>query len=472
MRLQFSARTDVGRVRKENQDSYGISTHRGFYFVCDGMGGGAAGDFASRAAVEIVLRSLETLSEHDTLAIAGGGESSIDSDYLIPAAAIRLANRGLVNLTDRYPKLTGMGTTFVGVLFDKNHESLHLYHVGDSRVYRLRAGVLELITKDHSKVNELIDQGKMSEDEVKTAEIQSMITRALGTHETVKVDYRPERVMPDDLYVLCSDGLNGEIDDDAIKQVLEANGSNVESAARQLIAAANNAGGRDNTTVIVLRAVREDDDEELPVDRRPGTVVTIDDETPDQTALEDRLLKSIMSSLRIQVPKSAKDKAFLNNPLYLGIALTLLVVGLAVALPRCSAKHKETELLDLAGKITGMTIDVRVPIDEQVRLYSLSDDSVQKLQIIQDWQRKKATLTQPFADAEILIEKDGKEKYRGLSGVVPVEVKLEKGQYIVHATYKNYRILSETMQLKDSIMVNVEPAESYRSIDIIMIPQK
>lgn len=470
--MQFSARTDVGRVRKENQDSYGISTHKNFYFVCDGMGGGAAGDFASRAAVEIVLRSLETLADRDTVAVAGGSVPPINEEFLVPAAAIRLANRGLVNLTDRYPKLAGMGTTIVGVMFDQRRETLHIYHVGDSRVYRLRAGVLELITKDHSKVNELIDQGKMREDEVKTAEIQSMITRALGTHETVKVDYRAERVLPDDVFMLCSDGLNGEIEDTAIRQIMVANVNNVENAARALIDAANNAGGRDNTTVIVLRALREENDEQLPVDRRPGQVITVTEETPEQTVAEDRILKAIMSSLRIHVPKDARDKVFLNNPLYLGIALTLLVVGMAVALPRCSTKHKETELLDLAGKITGMTVDVRVPIEEQAHLYASSDDSVQKLQIIQDWQRKKTTLTQPLTDVEVVIEKDGKEKYRGLSGGTPVEIKLEKGQYTVRASYKNYRILGETLQLKDSITVNVEPAESYRSIDIIMIPQK
>ena len=127
-----------------------------------------------------------------------------------------LANRLLHNLTLKYPKLAGMGTTAVAARFERETGLMHIYHTGDSRIYRIRSGIIELLTKDHSKVNELIDEGKMREDEVKTAELQSMITRALGTGATVKVDYRALVVRPGDYYIMCSDGLNGEIDESSV----------------------------------------------------------------------------------------------------------------------------------------------------------------------------------------------------------------------------------------------------------------
>jgi protein phosphatase len=219
MKISYYAKTDVGAVRTENQDSYGINSEKKLFIVCDGMGGGAAGAFASKTAVEVMLKSFDKLTLDNIIAITGNG--GLNSENLRPAASIMLANRYLNNLTLKYPKLKGMGTTSVAVKFEPELSLLRVYHTGDSRVYRLRAGVLELLTKDHSKINELIDAGKMKEEDVKSAEIQSMITRAVGTDPTVKVDYTTYETKEGDCYIVCSDGLNSEINDTLIKEIIE-----------------------------------------------------------------------------------------------------------------------------------------------------------------------------------------------------------------------------------------------------------
>jgi protein phosphatase len=140
------------------------------------MGGGTAGGFASRAAVEVMLKSFDKLTLDNIKTVTGNG--GLNSENLRPATSIMLANRYLNNLTLKYPKLKGMGTTAIAVKFEPEICLLRSYHSGDSRLYRLRSGVLELLTKDHPKVNELVDAGKMRKEDVKSAEMQSMITQS------------------------------------------------------------------------------------------------------------------------------------------------------------------------------------------------------------------------------------------------------------------------------------------------------
>ena len=380
MRIVFSAKTDTGRVRKENQDSYGISEGKNIYFLCDGMGGGAAGDFASRCAVEVMLKAFEILNRDDIDRVVEFSGGKFSYELLLMVAAIRLANRALSNLAGEYPKLYGMGTTLTSVYFEPVRNILHIFHVGDSRVYRLRSGVLELLTKDHSKVNELVEQGKMKEEEVKTAEIQSMITRALGTAQKVKVDYRPEYVKDEDYFLLCTDGLNGEIDDSEIKSIISANRADLDVMTSKLIGAANRAGGRDNTTVIALKA-HDEKGEMYPYDSRPGKVITFEEETPEETKNEDRTLKKIFSSARIDIPKSAQKRSFMENPLVLGMLLAMLVALLGFYTTKCSTERvsTNTQLITLAGKFSGLKVEIREPTPELCQIFRKSDDTVAKL---------------------------------------------------------------------------------------------
>lgn len=471
MKIRYGALTDVGMLRKENQDSFGVLQEKEFYFVCDGMGGGAAGDFASRAAVEMMLFSMKKMSSASKDAVLGEVQDGIAEEFQYPVAAIRLANRGLWNLTKKYPKLSGMGTTFVGLMFDPAAGKAHFYHVGDSRVYRLRQGTLDLLTRDHSKVNELIEQGKMREEEVKTAEIQSMITRALGTSGRVKIDHRMEDVLPGDRFVLCSDGLNGELEDGDIKRIIDGSPGNPEEAAQKLIAAANEAGGRDNTTVIVIDAAPEENGQTVAPAPQPARVTTIMEETPAESAAEDRLVKEILARAKITVPKSASGRSFLGNPLVIGILLTLIFFGAGVLITRAPKQVPDTALVDLAGKVTDLKIEVRVPLKEELAQFRKSDDTVAKLQMIQDWLRDKSGRTTALPGVEIILFRDGKERFKSMSGEVPVEATaLDSGVYMLEARLDGYLIMNERMETKNMTAVHVEPSESVKPVTLLMVP--
>jgi protein phosphatase len=468
--IEYFARTDVGKVRKENQDSYGVLEAQNFYVVCDGMGGGAAGDFASRCAVDILLKSFEVLKKSNVDAIVGELSFPLEDEYKRPIAALRLANRVLHNFTKKYPNLMGMGTTVVTALFDLEHRRLHIYHVGDSRLYRIRNGVLELMTKDHSKVNELIDLGKMREDEVKTAEIQSMITRALGTNAKVKIDYRSVELLPDDCFVMCTDGLNGEIDDDIIRNAVIKNNGNVQGTAMQLVDCANNAGGRDNTTVIALRFKNGDYGTAITYPITTQEVVTVGEENAAETIQEDKLFKPLVSQAKIKVPKIAKQKGLFNNPLILGLLLTAVIVGVAFFPKKVMNENPGTKLTDLAGKIAGVQLDVRTPSPAQLAAFRRADDSIQKLQLIQDWFRNKERTTEPLHNFSVAVTENGQVQLSGVTGKSPLDIKLPVGGCSIRLGYKNYKIITERMALVGELQIPVEMGASLQPVVVIMIP--
>lgn len=471
MRVDYAARTDVGRIRKENQDSYGVMEAQNFYMVCDGMGGGAAGDFASRCAVEVMMKSFELMKTDDINAVIEHPPVSIGEEFERPITALRMANRALYNLTQKYPKLTGMGTTAVAVLFDLQSRRLHMYHVGDSRLYRLRHGTLELLTKDHSKINELLDQGKMKEDDVKTAEIQSMITRALGTGAKVRVDYRSVELLPDDVFVMCTDGLNGEIDDALIQDIMKKNGDNMEAIATQLIDSANNAAGRDNTTVIALHFKDSDYGSDVTYPIPTQSVVTFEEETAGETACEDKLLKTVQRQVKVKVPKSARDKKLLNNPLVLGILLTALIVGVAFFPKKVMQANPDTKLTDLSGNLTGIRLDVRMPTDAELASFRRAEDSIQKLQLIQDWFKNCQTATVPLENVAVVITGNGKEQFKGMSSEkAPLDVPLPLGSCTIRLTYRNYRIITPKMELVGTLSSSVEPGATFKPVLAIMLP--
>ncbi|MBN1823676.1 MAG: serine/threonine-protein phosphatase [Endomicrobiales bacterium] len=472
MIIESAAKTHVGMKRTENQDSYGISKSRNIFFVCDGMGGGAAGDFASRCAVEVMIKALDLVGTQDTEAIFKDTKPNIPKELLLTPAVIRLANRALHNFTVKYSGLSGMGTTVVSAAFDKNVNKIHIYNVGDSRLYRLRNGVLEQLTKDHSKISELIEQGKMKESDVKTAEIQSMITRALGTGSNVKIDFRTEYVKPGDLFMMCSDGLNGELDDNAIRSIMIANKNDMEALCARLIEAANAAGGRDNTTVVAMREP-EEHKSTLPYDTRSGSTVTIDAETESESQQEDKTLKKIMEKVQLKVPKAAMEKNIFSNPLLLGAVIAFFVISVGMIVSKMSRPVKqETELMDLAGKVTGLEIDIRTPLPENLALFRRSDDVVAKLQMIQDWTRLKDANTTMLRDAAVIIEQNGAECFKGVIEDKPIQAKLDRGSYQVNFLYPGYKVITNKMEMKDSISISVELSEKYKPLFVLMIPEE
>jgi serine/threonine protein phosphatase PrpC len=239
--------TDTGLVRKQNEDSFAVVPHLGLFMVADGIGGAAAGEIASRTAIEQVQWAVE---DGETTWPAEGMPSGPESGPRRFIAGIHRANRAIRAMARRDPLKKGMGTTFAGVLVLER--CAVIAHVGDSRVYRLRDGELEQMTHDHSLANQLVAMGFLEAGEVASFPRRNVITRAVGTHETVEVDMRIVDVREGDAFLLCSDGLHGELDDDEIVAVLREHANPVAAVAR-LIDCANDKGSADNVTVVLVR---------------------------------------------------------------------------------------------------------------------------------------------------------------------------------------------------------------------------
>jgi serine/threonine protein phosphatase PrpC len=224
--------TDTGRQRRANEDS--LLARAPLFVVADGMGGAQAGEVASRIAVESFQPGLEHASAPE----------------LELAVLARAANARIHELSHSNAEQAGMGTTLTAVYVGE--EEVSIAHVGDSRAYCLRDGELLRLTDDHSLVDELLRQGRLTPEEAVEHPQRSVITRALGPEGTVEVDTRSFRGRPGDVYLLCSDGLTTMLAEEQILALLLAN-PHLRDAGEALIAAANQAGGRDNITVVLIR---------------------------------------------------------------------------------------------------------------------------------------------------------------------------------------------------------------------------
>ena len=202
---------------------------------------------------------------------------------------VRTANARIFERALQDPAVAGMGTTATVALVDERQGALTLAHVGDSRAYRYRDGVLEQLTTDHSLVGELVRTGRLTEAEAAVHPHRSVITRALGTEADVEVDTRIVDLVPGDLVLLCSDGLSAMVRDDQIVRVLDAAGGDPHGAAEALVRAANNAGGEDNVTVVLFELVEGDPPERAGRALDPDRVARVDGSasTPDETTVED-----------------------------------------------------------------------------------------------------------------------------------------------------------------------------------------
>ncbi len=233
-----AAASDKGRKRPSNQDAFAYSVEQGYYILCDGMGGAAAGEVASATAVGEIKRRLGKRDHNLSLPEAA-------------EAAIIAANCAVFERSQQEHKLRGMGTTLVGLVVDEHHA--WVLNIGDSRCYLLRGGHLQQVSRDHSLVDEEVRRGRMSPDEAKHSPFRNVITRALGTHSSVDVDIFEVETEPGDLFLLCSDGLTREIDDRLIESILRLD-LPLDVLCRRLIKAANEAGGHDNITCLLARA--------------------------------------------------------------------------------------------------------------------------------------------------------------------------------------------------------------------------
>lgn len=225
-------RTDVGKVRANNQDAPIVSEKLRLYGVADGMGGHKGGEVASTSARDDLLRELE--GKTPSVAALSG--------------AIEEVNRQIYHQQEHDDALTGMGTTLSVLWMSDNF--VYIGHVGDSRVYLLRDGEFKQMTLDHSLVEQLVREGVLTEEEAQNHPMRNIITRAIGTDESVEVDVVVEERRKGDLWLACSDGLHGLVDDRQMRDALRQYAP--EKAADVLLKAALDAGGRDNVTLVIV----------------------------------------------------------------------------------------------------------------------------------------------------------------------------------------------------------------------------
>lgn len=241
--LRFAVKTDLGRIRENNEDKSDfyepidptiLAARGAFYAVADGMGGHAAGQIAS----EIALKSV----------ISNFYDSPTDDIPTSLLESISAANETVHNVAVMVPERQGMGTTLTSAVFSEDR--VYVAHVGDSRAYLLRDGAIRQVTLDHSWVAEQVRAGVLTLEEAESSPYKNVITRALGTQESVEPEVFIEEARAGDIWVLCSDGLTGHVEDDEIRAI--AASQPPSEAARQLIELANARGGRDNITVFVI----------------------------------------------------------------------------------------------------------------------------------------------------------------------------------------------------------------------------
>ena len=242
--------SDNGRKRPHNEDSAVTVPALGLAIVADGMGGYKAGEVASAIAAKAILDTV--LSELPKIATRTGDPAAgLTAESMLLKEAIAAANDHVFKTARDVPQCQGMGTTVVVVLFFGGRFAVA--HVGDSRLYRLREGQLNRITSDHSLVQELIDRGFYTPEEAEANTPKNLVTRALGIDETVEADVKELDAAPEDVYLLCTDGLNDMVTDEEIRLTLSKYSANLLDAGQELIRLANEKGGKDNVSVILIR---------------------------------------------------------------------------------------------------------------------------------------------------------------------------------------------------------------------------
>jgi serine/threonine protein phosphatase PrpC len=252
--IQVAAKTDVGCVRVDNEDNFGYDARRGIFVVCDGMGGQAAGEVASKIAVDTLLRYFhEGVPKASDLRLTRASENVSEHARTL-GEAIQLANHVIREAACQYEGQAGMGSTIACVLVDDNFVSFG--HVGDSRIYLVREGTIQQLTQDHSLVMQEVRLGLISSEQAEQSKLQNIITRALGSEEIVEPDLDDMIAAPDDILLLASDGLTRVLRDQEILAAVTA-AADLEYACNDLVQLAKQAGGDDNITCLLIRIVEE-----------------------------------------------------------------------------------------------------------------------------------------------------------------------------------------------------------------------
>lgn len=246
MHIVSSGITDIGRKRGRNEDAFLINEELNLYVVADGMGGHAGGEYASSLAVNTVEECIGMIELPGSSREDGPDPVEFLRGQL--SHSVSQAGRKIYDWACEHTEFWGMGTTVVVLLVHEGNA--YIAHVGDSRVYLVRSGVIEQVTEDHSLVAQSVREGLMTPEEAKNHRLGNVITRALGSNPEVEVDVQVRAVRRGDKFLLCSDGLSGHVEDEEMKDLVINH--EVQEAGRQLVGLACARGGKDNITVVVV----------------------------------------------------------------------------------------------------------------------------------------------------------------------------------------------------------------------------
>lgn len=247
--IQAAGSTDIGLVRKNNEDNFGYDLRHGIFVVCDGMGGQQAGEVASRVAVDTVLSYFR--EARNDAPVGAARFEGVSPRAVSLASAIQLANQAIHESGARDLQHSGMGSTIVAVAVEGNLFSVA--NVGDSRIYLIRKNEVVQLTNDHSLVMEQVRRGLMTLEEAEQSNMQNVIVRALGTDDSVEPDLADHEFNPDDVLLLCSDGMSRYVKTERMAEAVSQD--SLEKACADLIEAAKGGGSDDNITCLLIRAL-------------------------------------------------------------------------------------------------------------------------------------------------------------------------------------------------------------------------
>jgi len=251
-KINIAEISDVGMVRDHNEDAIGSDSNIGLMVLADGMGGYNAGEVASGIAVQTITE-LATEGADREKRNEIDAHSGLMRQTIVLRDAVARANKIIYQTAQSQSHCEGMGTTLVAGMFYDN--KISIAHVGDSRAYRLRNGVFEQLTMDHSLLQELVDRGFYSEEEAQRSTNRNYVTRALGVEPSVEVEVNEFDVLPGDVYLLCSDGLPDMVEDEDIHLTIKTFNASLDVVGQQLVQLANDHGGRDNVSIMLAEVI-------------------------------------------------------------------------------------------------------------------------------------------------------------------------------------------------------------------------
>jgi serine/threonine protein phosphatase PrpC len=322
MIVKSAGKSDIGLVRAINEDSYKVLPERDLYIVCDGMGGHNAGEIASSMACEITTAlygyHFEELLKDERLRLPRMFPPSTD----VLVKSVRIANRWIQKKASSQTSLSGMGTTIVAVAIES--DIITILHVGDSRVYCFSGKKLIPLTRDHSWAAEIQHTEKISEAEAKQLVNRNVITRALGVKEAAEIDVAIRKLSEGEIYILCSDGLCGFVEDKDIEAAVADCMENPDKIVSDLIAMANQRGGSDNVSVVAFKIVGKVPPSPLP-ELEP---VTVDGEPQDYFGAEEEWA-TLTAEQRLDVPKDSADQGS-KGARFAAAAFILIIVAVMI----------------------------------------------------------------------------------------------------------------------------------------------